>query len=302
MSAIFSSSSFSRSAFFIQRSEDSFALGRSQIFQNVRQFRRMHIRQPFVLDAQLDAPRRIHLDHVHKMPGNSMSAELPRNRFQRGARQHSFEDAAESPAHADLHLGHPQQMGRALPHPFQVHIVYADHFSPVDVDNLPIHQVLLQIEVVALVFERHQSARGTQLECAGRRLHHVLGGHNRQSGTSLEHQASHLAGVGSGGYRNVLELSPQVPLRIGHRSAEQRGKANPGCSARLHKVSLFLRCKCTRRGASEVATLRCSSGLRPHSPIKIRQSFSDQHIRSVFVPDRRAFSLATRPFRIQNYN
>ena len=55
----------------------------------------------------------------------------------------------------------------------------------------------------------------------------------------LEHQARHLARIGAGGHGDVLEPPAQVPLRVGHRGAEQRGQADAGCGARLHEVSVF---------------------------------------------------------------
>ena len=85
MSAIFSSSSFSSSDFlqlgidlfkrfgghfFIERSEDGFALGGRQIFENVGQLRGVNVGQPLVLDAQLDAARGVGLDDIDKLPGN----------------------------------------------------------------------------------------------------------------------------------------------------------------------------------------------------------------------------------------
>ena len=86
------------------------------------------------------------------------AANLREMRFQRRARQHAFEDPAKGPAQAHLDLGHAQQVRRALAHPLQVHIVDADHFAAVDIDDLPVDQVLLQVEVVALVLQRNQRA------------------------------------------------------------------------------------------------------------------------------------------------
>ena len=116
----------------------------------------MNIGQPLVLDAQLHAPRRVGLDHVDKLPGNGARSELAGNRLQLRARQYAFENAAERAAHSDLDLGHAQQVDRSVAHPFQVDIVDADHLAAVDVDDLAVDEVLLQVEVVALVLERNQ--------------------------------------------------------------------------------------------------------------------------------------------------
>ena len=56
--------------FFVERGEDGLALGGRQIFKNVGQFGGVNVGQPLVLDAQLDAPRRIGLNDVDKLPGN----------------------------------------------------------------------------------------------------------------------------------------------------------------------------------------------------------------------------------------
>jgi hypothetical protein len=61
---------------FVERGEDGLALGRRQIFQNVGQVGGVHLGQPLVLDAQLDAPRRIDLDDVDKLPGNAAAPNL----------------------------------------------------------------------------------------------------------------------------------------------------------------------------------------------------------------------------------
>ena len=68
----------------------------------------------------------------------------------------------------------------------------------------------------------------TQLECAGRGLHHILRGHNAKSGARFQHQAGHFAGIGTGGDGNILEPPAQVALRVGHGRAEQCGQAHAG--------------------------------------------------------------------------
>jgi hypothetical protein len=119
----------------------------------------MHIGQALVRNAQLHAACGIDLDHVYKLPGNAVRVKFARNRFQRRARQHAFEDPPKGSAQANFHFGHAQKMRCALAHPLQVHIVHADHFSSMNIDDLAVHQVLLQIEVVPLVLQRHHRAR-----------------------------------------------------------------------------------------------------------------------------------------------
>ena len=115
------------------------------------------------------------------------------------------------PAQPDLNFGHAQQVSRAMAHPFQIDIVDADHLAAVNVDDLAVDQVLLQVDIVALVLERHEGTGGAQFQRAGRRLHHFLRGHDAQTGTRLEHQAGHLAGIRAGGHGDVFEPPRRCP-------------------------------------------------------------------------------------------
>jgi hypothetical protein len=86
---------------------------------------------------------------------------------------------------------------------------------------------------------RSQRARRAQLERAGRGLHHLMGGNQRESGACLQHQPRHFAGLWARGHGNVFQAAAYVALRIGHRSAEKRRQTYPGFGARLHDVSVF---------------------------------------------------------------
>ena len=143
--------------------------------------------------------------------------ELARERLERRPRQHSLEDSAKGSAQAHFDLGHAQQVRRALPHPLQIDIVDAHHLAAVNVDDLAVDQVLLQVEIIALILERHQRPGRAQFQRAGGRLHHVLRGHNAQPVARLQHQARHFARIRPGGHGNVLEPPAQMALRIGHR-------------------------------------------------------------------------------------
>ena len=169
-----------------------------------------------------------------------MRGELARDRLQRGSRQQAFKDPAKGSAQPHFHLGHAQQVSRAAPQPLQVHIVHPHHLAAVNIDDLPVNQVLLQIDIVAVILERNQRPGGPQLQRARRRLHHILRGHNAQSGAGLQHQPGDLARIRPRGHGNVLQPPAQMPLRIGHRGAEQRRQADPGCGPGLHEVSVLL--------------------------------------------------------------
>jgi len=65
-------------------------------------------------------------------------------------------------------------VSRALPHPFQIDVVDADHLAAMYVDDLAVNQVLLQIEIISLILQRHHGACRTQLKRTSGRLHHIL--------------------------------------------------------------------------------------------------------------------------------
>ena len=73
--------------FFIERGEDDLALGGGQVFKNVSQVGGVHLAQPLILDAQLDAAGGIDLDNVNKLPRNAAGDELAGKLLQRGAGQ-----------------------------------------------------------------------------------------------------------------------------------------------------------------------------------------------------------------------
>ena len=133
--------------------KDRLALGGSQFLQNVGQFRWVNAGQPLMLDAQLDPPRRIGLNYVDKLPGNCARAEPARNRFEPRSWQHAFEDPAKRAAQPNFDFGHAQMMGRPMIGPLQVHIVDADYFSAVDVDDLAVNEVTLEEKIAAFVLE-----------------------------------------------------------------------------------------------------------------------------------------------------
>ena len=68
--------------FFVERSKHRLAFRRGKVFEDLGQIRRMHGSQPLVLDAQLDAPRRVNLDHIDKLPGNAARGETARKGFE----------------------------------------------------------------------------------------------------------------------------------------------------------------------------------------------------------------------------
>src|SRR5208337_1731901 len=84
-----------RGHIFVKRSKDDLAFGGRQVFENIGQVGGVHLGQPFILDAQLDAAGRINLDDVNKLPGNAAGSEFAGKLFQRGPGQQALKDAAE---------------------------------------------------------------------------------------------------------------------------------------------------------------------------------------------------------------
>jgi hypothetical protein len=76
-----------RRHFLVQRGEDGFALGRRQIGEDFGQFGGVHFAQALVLDLELDAPRRVDLDHVDKLPRNAVRGKAAGERFEGVARE-----------------------------------------------------------------------------------------------------------------------------------------------------------------------------------------------------------------------
>ena len=211
---------------FIEGGEDGLAFGRRQIFKNVGQVRGVDAGQTLVLDAQLDASRGIGLNDIDKLPGNGAGAKPARDGFKARPRQNAFEDPAKCAAQTDLDFSHAQMVGRSLAGPLQINIVDADHFSAVDVDDLAVNEIALQKEIAAFVLEWSERLGRAQLKRACRSLHHFLRGHKEKAGAGLEHDARHPAAVGPRSYHNVFEPASQLPMRVRHRRAKKRGKAD----------------------------------------------------------------------------
>ncbi len=139
--------------------------------------------------------------------------------------------------------------------PFQIDIVDADHFSAVDVDNLAVDEVPLQKEIAAFVLEGSERLSRAQFERAGRSFHNFLRRHNRKARAGLESNPCHPAAVRSRGNDNILELAPQLTVRVCHRRAEKRRQADADWGALVHarlrglKVDLWTEVYSHGRGA-----------------------------------------------------
>ena len=81
--------------FLIERGKDGFAFGWSKVFEDLGQVGGVHLAEPLVFDAQLDAARRIDFDDVDKLPGNAARGKAAGEGLELRARQQALEDAAQ---------------------------------------------------------------------------------------------------------------------------------------------------------------------------------------------------------------
>jgi hypothetical protein len=127
-------------------------------------------------------------------------------------RQQAFEDALDGAAQAYFDLGDAQQVHRAVAQPFQVHIVDADDFAAMNVDDLAVDQVLLQEEIVLVAVKRAGGPMASAVRGCPRGFHDLVGGNDLQSLAGLEHQAGDAPGFCSGGYGDIFEAAAHVAL------------------------------------------------------------------------------------------
>jgi isopentenyldiphosphate isomerase len=109
-----------------------------------------------------------------------------------------------------------------------------------NVDDLPVDQVLLQEKVAAVVSQRRGRCIRAELECSGGGFHHVLRRDEAEAVAGLQHEPGDSAGIGARGYSYVFELAAQVALCVRNRSAEQSCETHANCRPRLHRLSVDL--------------------------------------------------------------
>ena len=87
---------------FVDRLEHRFALGGRQVLDDVGDVGGMELREAFVRDLQLDAPRRVGLEQVDELPGDDARRNLLEQRAQRERRDDALREAADGAARADV--------------------------------------------------------------------------------------------------------------------------------------------------------------------------------------------------------
>ena len=218
-----------RGYFFIERDKDRFALGRRQIFENVRQIGRVHVREAFMFDLQLDPARWIDFDQIDKFPWDDAGAEVHGEVCQGLPGHGAFEQAAYGASHADGYLGYPQPFAAVLGIPLQVNVVHAYDFPAVHVDDLPVEDVLLQEEQIFVAAQGLEEGILAQLDGSGRGLQYVFDGYEPGSLAGPEEETGNVSGGGPGGDGNIFEPTLDAALPVRDRRAEQEGKAGvPG--------------------------------------------------------------------------
>src|SRR5580658_10851528 len=97
-----------------------------------------------MFDLELQPARRIYFYQVHKLPGDDAGAEVHSEVFQRMPGHDAFEDPAYRASQPDRNLCYPQCLAAILGEPLQVNVVNPHHFSPMNIDDLPVQYVLLK--------------------------------------------------------------------------------------------------------------------------------------------------------------
>jgi len=214
----------------------------------------VHFGEALVFDAQLDAAGGVDFNDIDKLPGDGAGGDFAGDGLECGAGQKALEDATKGSAEADFDFGDAKQVSCAAAHPFQIDVVYADHLAAVNIDNLPVDEILRQIEVIALVFEGNKRAGGAQFKSTGGGFHDFLGGDDAEAGAGFEHQAGDFARVRAGGDSDVFETAAEVALGVSDRGAEQGGKTDASCGARLHEVEFIPSRRCSPSSGTSTDT------------------------------------------------
>src|SRR5215469_4322712 len=103
----------------------------------------MKLRQTLVFDVELDPAGRVHLDDVNEFPWNHTCRYLPRDRLQRLCGQRALKEPANSAPETNFHFTHTQVFRIAVMRkPLQIDIVDADHLTAMNIDDLPVEQIL----------------------------------------------------------------------------------------------------------------------------------------------------------------
>src|ERR1700721_1508688 len=103
-----------------------------------------------MLDLQLHPAGGVDFDQVDKFPWNDAGPEVHGELCQGIPGHRAFEQPAYGAAQSDGNFSHSQSFAASLQKPLQVYVVHAHHFSAVDVDDLPIEDVLLQEKQVLI--------------------------------------------------------------------------------------------------------------------------------------------------------
>ena len=130
--------------FLVERFEHGFLFGRRQVFDDVGDVGRMHLRQAFVGDLQLHAPRRVGLDQVDVLPGDDARRNLFEQRAQRERRDDAFGQAADRAAGADVDREDVERDVAVDRRRIDLDVVDANDLAAVDVDDLLVEEVALE--------------------------------------------------------------------------------------------------------------------------------------------------------------
>ena len=194
------------------------------------------LRQPFVGDLQLDAPRRVGLEQIDELPRDDARRNLLEQRAQRERRHDALAEAADRAAGADVHRDDVQHHVAVERRRVELDVVDADDLPAVDVDDLLVEEVALEQQHavrrrVALPLRPRRSPART---VAPARLQRRLGGSTRSP--SAVRTIRNATRVGwSCGATATSRTRPDGAAGIAHGGAEQfrqgddgHGRRSPG--------------------------------------------------------------------------
>ena len=145
----------------------------------------MHLRQAFVDDLQLDAPRRVGLEQIDVLPGDD-AWRNPVEQRPHGERWHqALREAPDGAARADVDGQHAQDDVAVDRGGVELYVVDADDLAAMHVDDLLIQQITLE--------QQHAVRRRVSIPAGG-----VVGRADDRAARFERGRLEHALPVGSG--------------------------------------------------------------------------------------------------------
>ena len=177
-------------------------------------------------DLQLDPARGISFDHVDKVPRDTARRYFTEQNVQGVLGGDSAEKTPYGAARPNVHRMNAQHRKRSVPFlaglEFQVDVVHANNFSPVDVDDLLIEKIAFQQKVAFHSIRQRPLARSGGRSNATRDPQNRLKRHDSISGFCLDDERRDPGTVLLRSECNFAHASSRA-RRVIHGGAEQFG-------------------------------------------------------------------------------